>query len=275
MKSMPSIHPAANARIHYLDPNPEGKKAVLLLHGLGADSESWPWQLSALADAGCRPLALDLPGFGRSPAYPGRWSIAKTANAVVNYAGELGISQFDVVGISMGGTVALKMALDFPERIDRLILINTFARLKPGTPGQALYFLRRFLLIKTGSRRHQAGFVADRIFPGESQKELRGLLKNKIMETDGRVYQQAMLSLGLFRAEKRLSEIQMPTLVISGEKDTTVALESQKKLAVAIPSARHVIISEGGHAVTIDHPQEVNQALLSFLAATMPAGMSV
>ncbi len=274
MKSMPSNVPAANARIHYFDPNPDGKNAVLLLHGLGADSESWPSQLSALANAGCRPLALDLPGFGRSPAYPGRWTIAKTTDAVVDFVGKMGINQFDVVGISMGGTLALKMALDFPEHISRLVLINTFARLKPGTPGQALYFLRRFLIIKTGSRRHQAGYVAGRIFPGESQKELRGFLENKIMQADGKVYQQAMLSLGLFRAEKRLSEIKIPTLVISGSKDTTVALESQKKLAAAIPSARHVIIAGGGHGVTVDHPQEVNQALLSFLAERTPFGRS-
>jgi pimeloyl-ACP methyl ester carboxylesterase len=273
MKNKPSNNPAANARIHYLDPNPSGERTILLLHGLGADCESWPWQLAALSEAGFRPLPLDLPGFGKSTAYPGRWTIAKTAKAVMAFADEMGIDRFDVAGISMGGALAIKMTLDYPDRIGRLVLINTFARLKPRNFGQAFYFIRRFFLVNAGGRREQARYVAGRIFPGDGHDELRRTLEIKILEADRKVYQQAMLSLGLFRAEKHLSKIVKPTLVISGENDTTVALESQKKLAMAIPSARHIVIAGGGHGVTIDHPGEVNQALLSFLADTQPAGV--
>lgn len=193
----------------------------------------------------------------------------------MEFTDKMGIGRFDVAGISMGGALALKIALDYPDRIDRLVLINTFARLKPRNIGQAFYFIRRFFLVNTGGRNEQARYVAGRIFPGDSQAGLRRTLENKILEADRKIYQQAMLSLGLFRVEKYLSKIKKPTLVISGGKDTTVALESQKMLAMAIPSARHVIIPDGGHAVTIDHPQEVNQALLSFLADTMPVGMLV
>ncbi|MBE3067962.1 MAG: alpha/beta fold hydrolase, partial [Chloroflexi bacterium] len=54
-------------KLHYLDPNPAGHPAVLLLHGLGADASSWTLQLPALTGAGFRPIATDIPGFGQSP----------------------------------------------------------------------------------------------------------------------------------------------------------------------------------------------------------------
>jgi 3-oxoadipate enol-lactonase len=260
-----SSHQSLTAGINFLDPNPGGVKPVIFLHGLGADCESWPWQMTALAEAGYRPLALDLPGFGKSPKYPGRWTVAKTAAAVWNFALQLGLDHFSLAGISMGGTVALKIALDHPVHIDHLILINTFARLRPKSPGQALYFLRRFLMVSAGDRKEQAEFVAERIFPDDGQQELRNFLEDKILQADQKVYRQAMVSLGLFRVVNHLSEIKVPTLVISGEKDTTVALENQKELAGAIPAARHVIIPGGGHGVTVDHPVEVIAAIQAFL----------
>ncbi|MHC1785053.1 MAG: alpha/beta fold hydrolase [Anaerolineaceae bacterium] len=253
------------AGINFLDPNPAGKNPVLFLHGLGADCESWPWQIKALAEAGYRPLALDLPGFGKSPKYPGRWTITKTAAAVWNFALQLELEHFNLAGISMGGTVALKIALDHPDNLDRLVLINTFARLRPKSPGQAVYFLRRFLMVSTGDRTKQAEFVAERIFPDKGQQELRNFLEGKILQADQHVYRQAMVSLGLFRVMNHLAAIRVPALVISGEKDTTVALENQIELAGAIHTARHVIIPGGGHAVTVDHPEDVNAAILAFL----------
>ncbi len=58
---------------HYLDPNPNGSPLVLFLHGLGADSEMWVYQLAELAKSGMRPVALDLPGFGKTPMENGQW----------------------------------------------------------------------------------------------------------------------------------------------------------------------------------------------------------
>ena len=67
---------------HYLDFNPDGQPAVLLLHGLGADGSSWGYQIPVLCEAGLRPIAPDLPGFGKSIPGEGRWSIARAANEV-------------------------------------------------------------------------------------------------------------------------------------------------------------------------------------------------
>jgi 3-oxoadipate enol-lactonase len=263
---LPAKQPGLQCKnITYLDPNPGGSHAVLLLHGLGADKESWPWQLTTLTQAGYRPLALDLPGFGASPRYGGRWTIVRTAKFVFDFCSGLGLDRAAVAGISMGGTVALQMALEYPDFVDRLILINTFASLKPKSFSHAWYFLKRFLMVSSGDRDEQADFVAWRIFPEQGQDELRQSLREKVLEANPGVYQEAMLSLAAFRAMTRLGDIKTPTLVISGERDTTVSLENQTAMARKIPGAKQVLISGGGHGVTVDHPGEVNQALLSFM----------
>ena len=69
--------------LHYLDPNPSGSPAVLLLHGLGANGSSWTLQFDALIEAGFRPIAPDAPGFGESP-YDGKgWSISRDVAAIM------------------------------------------------------------------------------------------------------------------------------------------------------------------------------------------------
>jgi len=97
--------------IHYLDPTPENGCPILLLHGLGADSRSWSFQFSALASSGYRPIAVDLPGFGQSTSLKGRWNIAAAADQTAMWMKESGYFSIPVVGISMGGTVALQLAI--------------------------------------------------------------------------------------------------------------------------------------------------------------------
>lgn len=251
--------------LYYLDPNPGGSKAVFLLHGLGADSESWLWQMNALTKAGYRPVAFDLPGFGKTPRPSGIWTIGCAARSVLDTVEQMEIDHLCIAGISMGGAVALRFALEYPKYVDRLILINTFASLKPQSFQDFGYFLRRFLLVSTGDRLTQAEVVGERIFPKENQKELRQILVEKILQSDQKVYKEAMTSLGLFQVMGRLAEIKIPTLVITGGNDTTVPLHNQEALANGIKDARHVIIPDGGHGVTIDHPDEVNAEILAFL----------
>jgi pimeloyl-ACP methyl ester carboxylesterase len=125
--------------------------------------------------------------------------------------------------------------------------------------------LKRFFLVLGSDFHSQAGFVAQRIFPGADQEILRSELIRQITMADVRIYRSAMLSLAFFNAEKRLTSIQTPTLVITGATDTTVDPQLQARLARGIPGAIHVVIPGAGHAVTADHPQVFNQVLLKFL----------
>ena len=260
---LPSGH---QGHLAYVDPAPGNQPAVLLLHGLGANSTSWQLQIPAMVGAGLRPLAVDLPGFGASRFTRGRWSIQAAAATAADLVERLGLDSLHVVGISMGGTVALQYALDHPAAIQKLVLVNTFARLRPERRGNALYYLRRFLVMNLMGLEAQAQLVARRILPYAEQAALRDELVRQILTSDRRTYRSAMVSLALFNIEARLARLVAPTLVISGERDTTVALPNQRALAEKIPGARHVLVKDAGHAVPVEKAGEFNRIVLEFLA---------
>jgi len=251
--------------LHFLDPNPSGRPAVLLLHGLGADGTSWTLQMPALSQAGFRPLAPDAPGFGGSP-YDGRgWNIRRVAAQMADLLAELGTGPAHIVGLSMGGVIAQQFALDFPLLIKKLVLVSTFSVLRPEGFNGLVYFIRRAAAVLTLGLQAQAQIVARRLFPDPQDEPLRAMYLAVVARADPRAYRKAMLSLGLFDSRKRLGQIKAPTLVITGAGDTTVTPARQRALAEGIPGARQALIPQSGHAVSMDQAEQFNRTLLDFL----------
>lgn len=251
--------------LHILDPYPGGHPAVLLLHGLGATGASWTLQLPALAGAGFRPLAPDAPGFGESP-YNGRgWNVRRVAAQMAELLEALATGPAHVVGLSMGGVIAQQFARDFPHLTRNLILVSTFAVLRPDSLSGWLYFLRRAIGVILGGPRAQAGLVAGRVFPRPDQSPLREMLLDTIARADRRAYRAAMRSLALFDSRRWLKDIAAPTLVLTGADDTTVSPARQKILAQSISGARQVVIEGAGHALNVEQAEAFNRLLLDFL----------
>lgn len=261
---MPTVNLAPRLRLYYQDDNPDGSPTVVLLHGLGANSDSWQLQIPVLTQAGFRVLAPDAPGFGQS-SYPGSACIAQMAENIVGLFEVLQVSCFHLVGISMGGTLALQIALDYPQLVGKLVLVNTFAHLKVSDPRLWPYLALRFVLVHTLGIEAQAKAVAQRIFPHSDQVELRRLLIEQVVQSDPSGYRATMRALARFNVTDRLAQIQSPTLVVTGECDTTVPPETQHSLVRNIPAARQVSIAGAGHAVSVEKPEQFNKALLDFL----------
>ncbi len=262
---MPFYEISAALRIHYLDPGPAGGCPVLLLHGLGASADSWQLQMPALQAAGFRPIAPEARGFGQSSYPGGGLQIPALATDLIALLDHLEIEQAHVVGISMGGTLALQLALDHPDRVQKLVLVNTFAALRPDNASQLFYFLLRLILVHTLGLPAQAKAVTQRIFPHPEQEILRQELLNQILQADRRGYRAAMRALARFNVIDRLAGIRCPTLVITGQNDTTVAPQRQKTLVECIPGARQVVIANAGHAVSVEQSELFNQILTGFL----------
>lgn len=269
---MPLMECSSGLRIHYLDVRPDPSdiqagKVAMLLHGLGADGSSWQLQLPALTGLGYRVLAPDARGFGRSsyPANsPARISIA--AGDFIQLASRLGVAELDLVGISMGGAHALALALECPQLVRRLVLVNTFAHLRPRGVDEWVYYAIRFTLVHTLGLEAQAKTVAARIFPNPGQGPLRQMLIEQILQADPHAYRAAMRALASFNVNRRLSEINAPTLIVTGERDTTVPRDVQQQLVEGIRGARQVIIPGAGHAVSVDQPEAFTQVLIDFLS---------
>jgi pimeloyl-ACP methyl ester carboxylesterase len=261
---MPILQLADDLTVHYLDINPDGPRTALLLHGLGVTGRSWQFQIPALAAAGYRVLAPDFRGFGQS-SYPGQTSIAEMARDAAVLLQALAGGPADVVGISMGGTVALRLALDYPDIVSRLVLVNTAARLRPSyRAGWILYALRYAVLYALGPI-GQARLVARRTFPHPHQETMRQFLFEQIVQSNQYAYRASLRALGRFDISPRLAEIAAPTLVVSGEHDSAIPLHIQRPLADGIAGARHVVIPETGHGVIAERPDEFNRVLLEFL----------
>jgi pimeloyl-ACP methyl ester carboxylesterase len=245
---------------------------VVFLHGLGSSAADWTWQVPAFA-ARHRVIALDLPGHGRSalrrphrPLIRQPLSVEGMAGAVERVLGQVDERPAHVVGLSLGGCVALALALGAPGRVRSLTLVNAFARLRPAGVRGTLRMLERLALLAVAPMPVIATRVARGLFPGPDQIELRAAAEASLSRTDKRVYLAGVRAVTRFDARRRLGEIRCPTLIVAGGRDTTVPRASADLLRRRIPDARLVVVPGSGHATPYDRPALFNQLVLEFVA---------
>jgi pimeloyl-ACP methyl ester carboxylesterase len=225
---------------------------LLLVPGLLCDQALWRPQVDLLAGA------ADI----RVADVTGADSIAALAEAAV-----AGLEPpFALAGLSMGGYVALEITLRWPERVERLALLDTQAR--ADNPAQAAR--RRGLLQLARSGRFQG--VTDRLLPllihpsrlGEA--DLTTAIKDMATRVgrDAFIRQQTAI---LARADRRpeLARIDCPTLVLCGREDALTPLAESEAMAIAVRNARLIVVEECGHLSTLERPAEVGEALRGWL----------
>lgn len=262
---MPDIQITPKLNIHYLDPEPNGGPAVLLLHGLGATGDSWQLQVPPLIEAGYRPIAPDARGFGKSSYPGGSYAIQEAVNDMAALLEHLKIEKAHIIGISMGGVLAQQLALDHPSCVRKLILINTFARLRPDSLQLWLTLLIRVIMLHTVGIKKQARWVAKRLFPNPKDAELRAIFEAQVAQSNPNGYRAAIRALAGFDSTTRLSKIHIPTLIVTGRSDNVVSSHLQQVLVDQIPDAQQKIIANAGHALIITHTDEFNQVMMEWL----------
>jgi pimeloyl-ACP methyl ester carboxylesterase len=242
---------------------------VVLLHGLGSSSADWKWQVPAFADR-YRVITVDLRAHGRSSlaAHAGAagMSVEMMAEEVGQLLGRLGEPPAHVVGLSLGGCVALTLALVSPGRVRSLVLVNTFARLRPAGWRGAWRMLERMVLLAVAPMPVIADRIARSLFPGPEQGELRRAAAESLARNDKRAYFSAVRALARFDVRPRLGEIGCPTLIVTGHRDRTVPRASAELLRRRIPGARMLVVPDSGHATPYDQPHAFNRLVLAFLA---------
>lgn len=261
---MPTMN-VTGLNLHYEVHNPRdlGGPPVVLVHGLGSCGDDWPFQLSALTPR-YPVVTLDLPGHGSSdPAR--RWPrMADYARAVAQVVQRLGEPQAHLVGLSLGGMTCLQTALDFPDQVRSLTIVNAFAHLY--LPGFGLgRGLIRLVLLFAAPMTWTGRWVAQSLFPREEQALLREAALARIAANRRRAYRGALYAVSRFDARPCLHSISCPTLIVAGDRDDTVPLAAKQEMAAGIRGARLEIVSGSGHATPLDAPQVFNRLLLEFL----------
>ncbi|HMH48660.1 MAG TPA: alpha/beta fold hydrolase [Candidatus Acidoferrum sp.] len=243
--------------------NPAGPP-IVLLHGLGSSSSDWRFQLPALS-AAYRVIAPDLRGHGRSPRGAGRLTVATLAADVAALLQSLAAPPAHVVGLSLGGCVALALALDHPARVRSLTLVNTFARPVTAGPRGTLRLLARLGLLACAPMRTVAAHVARGLFPRPDQRELYLAAVASLASNPRRTYFAALRGLARFDVSRRLAELRCPTLVMAGDRDATVPLAAKRLLQQSIPGAELIVVEDSGHVTPCDQAERFNALLLGFI----------
>lgn len=236
---------------------------VVLLHGLGSRGDDWLFQVEALRE-GFRSLTIDLPGHGDSPPPAGWPTIADMAGQVSRIIEQTSGGAAHLVGLSLGGGVALQLAADRPARVRSLTIVNASATLGGGLR-RIPESLVRIALLGAGRMQWLGAWVARGLFPSAEQFELRRAAATRIGSNSRLCYLKAVLAVLRYDLRARVQAIRMPTLVVAGEHDTTIPLRDKRWLATAIRGARLVVIRGSRHATPLDAPQAFNRELLIFL----------
>jgi pimeloyl-ACP methyl ester carboxylesterase len=191
--------------------------------------------------------------------------VALFTSDVVALMDALSIEQANVIGLSLGGCVAQQLALDFPQRVKRLVLVNTFARMDLGGPIDALMLVLRVSVLSLFGLPMQARLVARRLFPKPEQAALRQMAQERIAANDPAAYGRCMAAVRAFDVRGQLRQIACPTLVVAGDRDTTVPLRAKRLLAQQIPGAKLELVADSGHATPIDQAEIFNRIVFEFL----------
>ncbi|HUR84030.1 MAG TPA: alpha/beta fold hydrolase [Solirubrobacteraceae bacterium] len=247
------------------------ERTVLLLCGIGAKRQGWYKQLPVLGRR-FRTLALDVRDVGDSDPADGPYSIGDLADDVAGLADERGIERCGVVGISMGGFVALELALRRPALVERLVLVVTSAGGATRVPTSP----EVRALLAPGAETVESGAGARRVTsavaaPGYADRHPEEvdtwvqIARYRPMSVEA--YGRQLRACRAHDVAARLGEITAPTLVIHGDVDPLVPLENGRVLAAGIPGARLVVYEDTGHIPEVERADEFNRDLVGFLAA--------
>ncbi len=247
--------------LHYAERG-EGPLAVLI-HGYPLDHTMWLDQLEALSDIR-RVIAVDLRGFGKStPSDTDPVSIDDHAADVGALIAALGATEADIVGLSMGGYVALALWARSPEIFTSLVLANTRAG-ADSEEGKAGREAQAESTVSQGRGDLATGLQAALLAPDRdliAAARLRTMIEGTRVETI-----VAALRAMAARPDRTdlLTKITVPTLVVSGEQDGLFPPEIGVSMADAIPGSRHEVIAGAGHMPPIETPDAFSATLRTF-----------
>jgi 3-oxoadipate enol-lactonase len=239
---------------------------LLMLHGLGSSADDWWFQTPAFSPY-FRLILPNLRGHKQSSTLRGPISIHTLAADIAQLLDALEIAQSHVLGLSLGGTVAQLLAIHFPEKVNKLILVSTFAHLWPTSPREAYTLARRAVVSKYLPPETTAKVVARDLFPRPDQAALRDEVWNRIGVNDVASYRYLVDAIRRFDSRAQLDRIAAPTLLITGDRDAVVPRGCQQQLARGIRNARWHIVRDSGHATPVDQPDEFNRVVMEFLRA--------
>lgn len=230
---------------------------LLFLHGWKGKSRTWEANMEGLLDV-YKCLALDLPGFGESDSPKETWGVSEYSEFVNSFVNTLKWKQFVLVGKSFGGRVAIKYAVENPERLRALVLVSA-----AGIEEKTYTTKMKILAAKTGK-------LITRVLPESFQEEVQMAYYKmfKISPERSKVLSEIKKKVTSEGLKGLLGRIEVPTLVIWGSEDGVLPVRYAYQMAESIPGAKLKIIDGAGHDAHSTHAEEFNKFLQEFVQGT-------
>lgn len=257
---------------------PDGEP-VVFVHGLSGCWQNWLENLPVLADAGFRCVALDLPGFGASPMPRERISISGYGAILDELLEVLGIEAATIVGNSMGGFIGAELAIRFPQRVERLVLVSAAGltiETQRNDAAQAVLNRLDFALgAYAGWFASKSDFVARRrrlrrgtfsIVAAHPESLPAPLVAENLRGSGKPGFVPALDALTSYPIRDRLPEIACPTLIVWGTKDRLVPVRDASEFERLIPDSRKVVYPDTGHVAMLERPTAFNALLQAFIS---------
>ena len=260
-------------RVHYQEAGDKHAPALVLIHGFASSTLVWSKVFLKLAEAGYRVIALDLLGYGySSKPRNGEYTIAGQARLLTRLLSALGIPRAIFVGSSYGGAVAATCALDYPDRVEKLILVGTVNNNRPlaftlmrlfGSPlfgdvvSPLLIGSRRLLRrrMKQVYDRHE--WVLDERRVDARHLPLRAAGTQRAIIRTVRGWDAERIS-------RHAHLITQPTLLLWGENDQEIPLADGERLHEEIPGSRLIVFMECGHLPHEEYPETFTNVVIDF-----------
>lgn len=250
----------------------DGKgKPVILIHGLGMDRHMWSGQVDGLSKR-YRVISYDNLGHGQTEKPPGPYSLALFTDLVRDVADQAGAKTFALVGFSLGGMIAQAFALTHPERLGAAVIMNAVYK---RTPEESAAVRARADAIDVEGPNATVDAALDRWLTPEfrtAHPEVEAMVRKRVTTNDHRAYAAAyrVFAEGDPHLADKLGSIRCPTLVITAEHDKGSSPRMAKQMAEEIPNAKLSILPHLRHLAPMEGVDEMNAALLSFLAEAYP-----
>jgi 3-oxoadipate enol-lactonase len=250
--------------IHHIVTGADDAPVLVLSNSLGATLAMWDPQAEALAER-FRLVRYDTRGHGGSPTPPGPYSIDDVGVDAVALLDELGVERAHFAGLSLGGMTGMWLAINAPERLDRLVLLCTSAQLGP-----AQGWADRAVTVREQGTGAIAGATMERWLTRDFRAAQPGTterVRAMIESIDDEGYASCCAVIERMDLAPGLGTIGAPTLVIAGAQDPAAPPEHGERIVAGIPGARLEVLDPGAHLINVERPEAVTRLIVEHLEA--------
>lgn len=249
---------------NYLVEGPEESPTLIFINSLGLDFRMWD-DVASILRSDYRIVRYDKRGHGLSDCPPAPYSLDQFVADLHSLTEYLGLPPAVLVGISIGGLIAMEFAAQFPDLVPHLVLFDTAARI-----GSAEGWEERIQQVRSKGLEEMSSIILPIWFSkafAERQVESHRGYRNVLVRAPLEGYVGACAALRDTDLSERVNSIKAKTLVLAGSEDQSTAIDQGRRLAEMFPQARFELLDGAGHLATVEQPELAANEIRAFLEA--------